>query len=165
MNITKKSSVLIGAAAIALSVVGASAANASAPAPECSASNLDVAVADGHAPNSVDQAYTFRLAAKPGITCTLKGSFGYLAFHDAAGNRLPIGVLMPDPTGGERIVLSPDTTKYLYLASRKGSDNFPVATVTFTLPTQAADRTVTTAWPSPLTSELVRVGYVNNGAS
>ncbi|MEO6090854.1 MAG: hypothetical protein ABIQ18_47905 [Umezawaea sp.] len=165
MNIAKKSSVLIGATAIAFSVIGASAANASAPAPECSASNLNVKVVDGHAPNSVDQAYTIYFDAKPGITCTLKGSFGYLAFNDAAGNRLPVGVLMPDPTGGEQIVIAPGRQKYLYLASRKGSENFQVATATFTLPTQAADRTVTTAWPSPLTSDLVRVGYVNNGAS
>lgn len=159
MNTTKMASVLIGAAAVALGVVGVS--SASIPTPQCTASTLDVKASERPSPNVEDQLFMVEFEAKPGTACTMTGTLGDLAFSDPSGASLPIGVVAPDPAGAEPAVLVPGSPKVVYLASAKGTQQgYPVASATFTLPSTAAtDRTVTVRWPNSL-SGPVRLGYV-----
>ena len=137
MNITKKTSVLIGAAAVALGVVGVGAANASIPTPQCTASNLDVKASERRSPNVGDQLFQIEFEAKPGTACTMGSTIGDLTFYDTSGKRLPVGVVTPDPTGAVDVVMVPGKPKFVYIASRKGREDYQVATVIFTLPSKA----------------------------
>ncbi|HWO58419.1 MAG TPA: DUF4232 domain-containing protein [Umezawaea sp.] len=162
MTIIKKTSVLIGAAAVALGVVGAGTAAASIPTPQCTASGLDVRAGERTSPNVADQLFQVEFTAKPGTVCTMRGTLGDLVFHDPSGNPLPIGVVSPDPAGAEPVVVAPGSPKVVYIASRKGtSQGYPVRSATFTLPSTAADRTVTVRWPNSLTGPA-RLGYVGD---
>ncbi|MCS7484220.1 hypothetical protein ACFFQW_33160 [Umezawaea endophytica] len=163
MTIIKKTSVLIGSAAVALGVVGVGVAGASIPTPQCTASSLDVVAHERRSPNVADQLFQVEFEAKPGTACTMRGTLGDLVFHDPSGNPLPIGVVSPDPAGAEAAVLVPGSPKVVYIASRKGTgQGYPVASATFTLPsTAASDRTVTVAWPNSL-SGPARLGYVGD---
>jgi hypothetical protein len=161
MTILKKTSVLLGAAAVALGVVGAGAASASIPTPQCTASNLDVRAGERTSPDVTDQMFQVEFMAKPGTACTMRGTLGDLVFSDPSGNPLPIGVVSPDPAGAERVVMSPDHPKVVYIVSKKGNmQGYPVRSATFTLPsTAASDRTVTVRWPNSLNGPA-RLGYV-----
>jgi hypothetical protein len=163
VNIIKKTSVLIGAAAVALGVVGVGTAGASIPTPQCTASNLDVKADELRSPNAGDQLFQIRFEAKPGTACTMGGTIGDLQFYDTSGGVLPIGVVTPDPAGAVDVVLVPGAPKVVYIASKKGTEpGYPAAGVIFTLPSKAAaDRTVKMKWPNSL-SGPARLGYIGN---
>jgi len=160
VNITKKASVLVGAALV-LGSLGTATATASPGTPECVASNLQVSVHERPSPNVQDQLFMVIFDAKPGTTCTMKGTLGNLVFHDASGTSLPVPVVSPDPTEADEVVVAPDHSKVAYVASKKGTgQGFPVAGATFTLPSRApSDRDVKVAWPNSF-SGPARLGYI-----
>jgi len=153
----KTTTVLLGV--LALGVLGAPAASAAAT-PQCTASALTVRAGERVSPNVADQ--LFQVEFEASRACAMRGTLGDLVFHDPDGVALPIGVVTPDPAGAERVVVSPGHPKVVYIASKKGTaQGYPVASATFTLPTTAADRTVTVAWPNSLTGPA-RLGYVGD---
>ncbi|WNV91711.1 hypothetical protein [Umezawaea sp. Da 62-37] len=154
-------SLLAGAAALALSAAGV--ADASIPTPQCTASTLFSDVRKFTSPNAGDQLFGIVFEAKPGTACTMSGSLGDLVFVDLSNSPLPIAVVAPDPANATPAVLVPGSPKVVYLASKKGTgEGYTPAAATFTLPSTAAtDRTVVVRWPDvALTGGPARLGYV-----
>ncbi len=160
MTLTGKTSVLIGAAALALASAGV--ADASIPTPQCTASTLFAKVVEMRSPNAGDQLFGVVFEAKPGTACTMSGTLGDLVFVDLSNSPLPVDVVSPDPANATPAVLVPGSPKVVYLASRKGTgEGYTPAAATFTLPSTAAtDRTVVVQWPKIALTGAARLGYV-----
>ena len=141
-------SALVGGGA--LLTAGAAAAADAPEYPWCTPGDLDVSVAEGHAPDD-GRLFAITFAAKPVVSCEVEGAPSSLIFFDGEAQQ-PVEVISPEPGSAQRYTIDEQHPGVAYVsAPAESSDPTPVTTAQFNLPQGGG---INVDWPSAIDGPL-----------
>lgn len=148
-------SALVGGGA--LLTAGAATAAPAGPYPWCAPGDLNVSVAEGHAPND-GRLFAITFEAKPGVSCDVEGEPSTLTFFNGDEAVEGISTVIPKPGSEQRYTIDEQHPGVAYLATpAESADPKPVSSITFDLPQRGG---ISVAWPSSEIDGPVRIGNI-----
>ncbi|HEX7306877.1 hypothetical protein [Lentzea sp.] len=136
-------------------------------AQQCAAGDLTVRIAEGHSPLP-DRYRSFMVMfnGRKGVDCRLSGGLANVRFYDANNQRMNVPFLnyayLTPPY--ESVHVSETGTAYVYIKAPKGGTiDFPVARMSFDVPTSPRSE-MSTTWPSSVNGPL-EFGKIMSGVS
>ncbi|MFD5828482.1 hypothetical protein [Lentzea sp. NPDC060358] len=159
---------------VTAALIAAAAATAALPAsagqdspPQCAAGDLTVRIAEGHSPSpATSRLFMVEFKGREGVDCQLSGGLSNVRFFDGANQQMIVPFLnyhhLTPPH--EKVHVGEYGAAYVYIkAPKTGSIGFPVARMSFDVPT-APKSEMSTTWPSTVNGPL-EFGKIMNGVS